>query len=487
MNMHENRSRHELIKQQSSSNSFNSEDLVRREMTLLWRDADGHALLPDDQPTSTVRDSLYDLISLGPREEKLIGSVPFLRLQKIKQLGFVYRIWPGATHTRYEHSLGCYYLAVRALRSLLQRGDKGGLFGVSISSVQTLIVAALLHDIGHYPFSHTIEELGYPIISHEKVGRSIIEKSEIATILERDYHLSPERVADFIDPPTIRALPADDQLLNSLLSGALDVDKLDYLPRDARACNVPYGGVDVARLQLALRIHSNNHNQRRIVVTHKGISPLHSLLHARQEMFDNIYWHHTARAMQVMLMRSVHEAMLCGALQVERLVGLDDASLLSLLTETQMPISTRKLADDLEMRRPYKVAIEISRLAGRIYSRMEALFGDTQRRRHIEQLLAAELADALEIEIADYEVLFDIPRPEKWEMDVWVTFSDPPVGMNSLVTWVEATGLQPDDLARYEQHQRRSRVVVPDRIREIIKARKDDILLPALERLVMME
>ncbi|MGZ3642717.1 MAG: HD domain-containing protein [Ktedonobacteraceae bacterium] len=487
MNMHENRSRHELIKQQSSSNSFNSEDLVRREMTLLWRDADGHALLPDDQPTSTVRDSLYDLISLGPREEKLIGSVPFLRLQKIKQLGFVYRIWPGATHTRYEHSLGCYYLAVRALRSLLQRGDKGGLFGVSISSVQTLIVAALLHDIGHYPFSHTIEELGYPIISHEKVGRSIIEKSEIATILERDYHLSPERVADFIDPPKIRALPADDQLLNSLLSGALDVDKLDYLPRDARACNVPYGGVDVARLQLALRIHSNNHNQRRIVVTHKGISPLHSLLHARQEMFDNIYWHHTARAMQVMLMRSVHEAMLCGALQVERLVGLDDASLLSLLTETQMPISTRKLADDLEMRRPYKVAIEISRLAGRIYSRMEALFGDTQRRRHIEQLLAAELADALEIEIADYEVLFDIPRPEKWEMDVWVTFSDPPVGMNSLVTWVEATGLQPDDLARYEQHQRRIRVVVPDRIREIIKARKDDILLPALERLVMME
>ena len=487
MNMHENRSGHEHIKQQSGSSNFDSDDLVRSEMTLQWRDADGLALLPDDQPTSTVRDSLYDLISLGPREEKLIGTSPFLRLQKIKQLGFVYRIWPGATHTRYEHSLGCYYLAVRALRSLLQRGDDGGLFGVSVSSVQTLIVAALLHDIGHYPFSHTIEELGYPIISHEKVGRSIIEKSEIATILERDYHLSPERVADFIDLPKSRVLPADDQLLNSLLSGALDVDKLDYLPRDARACNVPYGGVDVARLQLALRIHPNVHNQRRIVVTHKGISPLHSLLHARQEMFDNIYWHHTARALQVMLMRAVHEAMLCGALLVEQLVGLDDASLLSLLMETQMPISTRKLADDLEMRRPYKVTIEISRLAGRIYSRLEALFWDTQRRRHIEQLLAAELAEALEIEIADYEVLFDIPRPEKWEMDVWVTFSNPPVGMNSLVTWVEATGLQPDDLARYEQHQRRIRVVVPDRIREIVKARKDDVLLPALERLVMME
>jgi len=375
---------------------------------------------------------------------------------------------------------------VRALRSLLQRGDDGGLSGVSVSSVQTLVVASLLHDIGHYPFSHTIEELGYPIIVHEKAGRSIIENSELATILERDYHLSPERVADFIDPPKTKTLPSDDELLSSLLSGALDVDKLDYLPRDARACNVPYGGVDVARLQGALRIYPNVGGQRRIVVTHKGISPLHSLLHARQEMFDNIYWHHTSRALQVMLMRAVHGALLCGALQVEQLVGLDDASLLSLLAEERMPISSRKLVDDLEMRRPYKGVIEISRLAGRLYNRLDALFWDAQRRRRVEQLLAAELASALEIEIADYEVLFDIPRPEKWEMDVWVTFANPPVGMDSLVTWVEATGLQPDDLARYEQHQRRIRVVVPERLREPLQARRNDVLLPTLERVVEM-
>src|SRR6266571_2572310 len=487
MSIQEDRPKSARAKRQPAANNHPaSENVVQPSMRQHWTDAAGLPLLPDEQPLSTVRDSLYDLIPLGPREEKLIGTAPFLRLQKIKQLGFVYRIWPGATHTRYEHSLGCYNLAVRALRSLLQHGSAGGLDGVSISSVQTLVVAALLHDIGHYPFSHTLEELGYPIIEHEKVGRSIIENSEIATILERDYRLSPERVADFIDPPKAKVLPVDDELLNSLLSGALDVDKLDYLPRDARACNVPYGGVDVARLQLALRIHPNVHNQRRIVVTHKGISPLHSLLHARQEMFDNIYWHHTTRAFQVMIMRAVHEAMLCGALQVEQLVGLDDASLLSLLAETHMPTSSRKLADDLELRRPYKVVIEISRLAGRIYSRLEALFWDTQRRRHVEQLLAAELSSALGLEIADYEILFDIPRPEKWEMDVWVTFSNPPVGMNSLVTWVEATGLQPDDLARYEQHQRRIRVVVPERLREPLQARKDDVLLPTLERLVEM-
>src|SRR5438876_5087511 len=486
MSMQEKHSRREHAKQQPGANDHPNDDVVQRGMVLQWSDAAGLPLLPDEQPIITVRDSLYDLIPLGPREEKLIGTAPFLRLQKIKQLGFVYRIWPGATHTRYEHSLGSYYLAVRALRSLLQRGDDGGLFGVSVNSIQTLVVAALLHDIGHYPFSHTIEELGHPIIAHEKVGRSIIENSEIATILERDYHLSPERVADFIDPPKVKALPPNDELLSHLLSGALDVDKLDYLPRDARACNVPYGGVDVTRLQGALRIHPNVNGQQRIVVTHKGINPLHSLLHARQEMFDNIYWHHTSRALQVMLMRAVHEALLSGTLQVEQLVGLDDASLLSLLAEEHMPTSSRKLVDDLEMRRPYKGVIEISRLAGRLYNRFDALFWDTQRRRRIEQLLAVELATVLELEIADYEVLFDIPRPEKWEMDVWVTFDNPPVGMNSLVTWVEATGLQPDDLARYEQHQRRIRVVVPERLRESLLARKDDVLLSALERLVEM-
>jgi HD superfamily phosphohydrolase len=486
MNIRENRSRRVSANRRTGANDQRNADVVEPEMVVPWRDAAGLPLLPGDLPISTVRDSLYDLIPLGSREEKLIGTAPFLRLQKVKQLGFVYRIWPGATHTRYEHSLGCYYLAVRAVRSLLQRGDEGGLFGVSVSSIQTLIVASLLHDIGHYPFSHTIEELGYPVIAHEKVGRSIIENSEIATILEREYHLSPERVADFIDPPGTRKLPDDDELLSSLLSGALDVDKLDYLPRDARACNVPYGGVDVARLQSALRIHDNVNGQQHIVVTHKGISPLHSLLHARQEMFDNIYWHHTSRAFQMMLMRAVHDALLCDALQIEQLVRLDDASLLSLLAEEHMPVSSRKLADDLEMRRPYKGVIEVSRLADRLYKRLDGLFWDIERRRHVEQLLAAELAGTLGLEIADYEVLFDIPRPEKWEMDVWVTFANPPIGMDSLVTWVEATGLQPDDLARYEQHQRRIRVVVPERLREPLLTRKDDVLLPALERLVEM-
>src|SRR6266702_4994087 len=218
MSMQDERPRSGRSKRQSQGNHRTTSDVLQPSMVQHWTDAAGLALLPDEQPVTTVRDSLYDLIPLGPREEKLISTPAFLRLQQVKQLGFVYRIWPGATHTRYEHSLGCYHLAVRALRALLQRGEDGGLVGISISSVQTLVVAAFLHDIGHYPFSHTIEELGYPIILHEQVGRSIIENSEVAAIIEQDYHLSPERVADFIDPPKNGAMHPDDELLSSLLS-----------------------------------------------------------------------------------------------------------------------------------------------------------------------------------------------------------------------------------------------------------------------------
>ncbi|HEV2659292.1 MAG TPA: HD domain-containing protein, partial [Ktedonobacteraceae bacterium] len=107
------------------ANSQSPATVVQANLWQSWMDGAGLPLLPDERPVGTVRDSLYDLIPLGPREKKLINTPEFLRLQQVKQLGFVYRIWPGATHTRYEHSLGCYYLALRALRSLLQREADG--------------------------------------------------------------------------------------------------------------------------------------------------------------------------------------------------------------------------------------------------------------------------------------------------------------------------------------------------------------------------
>jgi HD superfamily phosphohydrolase len=447
----------------------------------LWEAAQGgEPVLADSAPLSTIRDSLYELIPLGALELDLIATPEFVRLQGIKQLGFVYRVWPGATHTRFEHSLGVYYLMLRALRALRARRDERAI-SPNANDLRTVLAAALLHDIGHYPFSHAIEELGYPIPPHEQVGRRMIEGGSIAGVLER-HGLSPVRVADLVDPPRDRALPPSDALLIRLLSGPLDVDKLDYLPRDARACNVPYGGVDVTRLLGSLRVIETPTGAR-LGVGDKGISPLTSLLHARQEMFDNIYWHHTNRAMMAMLLRAVQEAVEGQALDPADLAAHDDASLLALLTSEAMPEATRDLASALKARRPYKVLLEVSTRAGRVFSQLDALFWDQAKRRRVEIALAESLSAALETPIAPHDLLVDIPKPEKWEMDVLVRFAHPPLGMQSQMTWMEATGQRPGDLAIYEQHQRRVRVVARQEVRDLVGPRAEELLLPALQRI----
>jgi uncharacterized protein len=448
----------------------------------LWDAAPVNApALPDDAPRTIVRDSLYDTIPLGAMEVDLIGTPEFVRLQGIKQLGFCYRVWPGATHTRFEHSLGVYYLMLRGLRALWAQEYARERLHATETDLRTMLAAALLHDIGHYPFSHAIEELGYPIEPHERVGRRIIEQSSIADVLTL-HGLSPHRVADVIDPPRDRPLPVTDTILMRLLSGPLDVDKLDYLPRDARGCNVPYGGVDLTRLLGSVRLLETPQGPR-LGVSSKGISPLNSLLHARQEMFDNVYWHHTNRAMMAMLLRAVQEAQVAGTIAPDDLAGHDDASLLAYLSEERMPVGTRDLVGALRHRQPYKVMLEISSRAGRVYSQLDALFWDQGKRRRVELALAETLAVALEIPVAPHDVLIDIPKPEKWEMDVLVRFAHPPVGMSSLMTWTEATGQRPGDLGNYEQHQRRIRIVARQPVRDAANDLAQELLLPVIERI----
>lgn len=442
----------------------------------LWLD------LPDMAPKSAIRDSLYDLIPLGPLEIDLLATPAFTRLQGVKQLGFVYRVWPGATHTRFEHSLGVYHLMLRGVRALLATSSAGlAAAGLSEDDAKTALAAALLHDVGHYPFSHAIEELGYPVAPHERVGRTIIERGEVAAALER-HNVRPDRVASMIDPPKEQPLPPGLSLLERLLSGPLDVDKLDYLPRDARACNVPYGGVDVTRLLGSLRVIATPDGPR-LGVSDKGISPLNSLLHARQEMFDNVYWHHTNRAMMAMLLRATQEAILAGAVTGDSLAGHDDASLLTFLSGVTMPDATRALVEALRGRRPYKNALEISARAGKVYNLLDSLFWDQAKRRRVEEALAAAASETLGEPVAPWEVLVDIPKPEKWEMKTLIAFDDPPLGMSPLMTWADATGQRPDDLGLYERHQRRIRIVCHERWRDRIRSGGQAALLSAIERI----
>lgn len=431
-----------------------------------------------ERRVTTIRDNLHDRIPLTEADVALIETPDFLRLDRIQQLGFVSKVWPGAKHTRFEHSLGVYHLMRQALTAL------EGVYGadwVSDEAKRTAGAAALLHDIGHYPFSHAIEELGPPVLPHEEAGRRIIEQGAVARVLESIWRVSPSRVANFINPRD--PLSEDDRLLRGLLSGALDVDKLDYLPRDARSCNVPYGGVDTPRLLDSLRV-ADVEGQRRIVVTEKGISPLYSLINARQEMFDNVYWHHTNRACMVMLLRAVQDALVAGAVSATELTRHDDISLLATLSRPTMPDSTRNLVDSLRLRQLHKRAIEISARAGELFTHLNALYSDPHRRRQVELHMTQQLEADLGCEIGSHEVLIDIPKPERWRTDVWVLFDRPPVGFRPLMPWLDVVGLGDDDLKRYEAHRRVIRIVATERLRAEVGRCWEHLLLPLMGGIV---
>lgn len=427
-------------------------------------------------PPAFIRDSLYNLVPLSTEVLAILQQPAFLRLDGIQQLGFASRVWPGAKHTRYEHSIGVMHLTDRAVTHL--RSLPEGKF-ITDTDARVVVAAALLHDIGHYPFSHAIEELGPPVRSHEDVGTSIVLSDEIAPVLHDTWAVAPRRVAAIIHGDS-NNLTATDRVLRGLLSGTLDMDKLDYLPRDARACSVPYGGVDRDRLIAALTIVQTPTGEHRIGIGSKGISPLHSLINARQEMFDNVYWHHTNRACMVMLLRAVQEALLAGCITADSLTNHHDASLLAMLQGDDMPVETRDLADALALRRIHKRGVEISARAGDLYNRLAQLWYDPAARRAVETHMVEQLGVITGRTIPATAILLDIPKPEKWKTDVWVRFERPPVGMEPLMHWQDVVGINDSDFKRYEEHRRLIRLVADEVIVDDIRAHWEQLLIPAL-------
>ncbi len=426
----------------------------------------------DLTPETTIRDSLYDLVPLSREASQLLATTSMLRLDEIQQLGFVSRVWPGARHSRLEHSIGVMHLMREALIQLRSRG-----VDVSDESGRAGIAAALLHDVGHYPFSHAIEELGDPVVPHEVVGRRLILGDEISHVLQSAWRVSPARVADLIDPPA-GGVDRRDRIARQLLSGPLDVDKLDYLPRDARACAVPYGGVDTARLLAAL-VDINLPGGHVLGIDHKGISPMHSLMNARQEMFDNVYWHHTNRACMAMLLRAVQEAIEDG-LPPSSLSGYGDEMLLQRLAEPDMSESTRTLVQGLRQRRFHKRSVEISSRAGDLYNYLSGLFSQPTRRRELEDRMARIISSASGSTIGAGDVLIDIPKPEKWRSTLWIHYANPPVGLSRTMSWHDATGVGESALQTYEQHRRLIRIVATEAAREAVRQHWQQAIYPLL-------
>src|SRR5690348_16740019 len=235
-------------------------------------------MLPDFE---IIRDPLWNNIRLDPQAVRLVDTRVFQRLRYVRQLGLAYLVYPGATHSRFEHALGAYHLASRTLTLLRERGE---LSCVADDECAIIRAAALLHDIGHYPFSHALEEIG--ALHHEEVARSLIRDGEVAAVLCRELGPdAPERIIALIRGES-------DSPLQGLISGSIDLDKLDYLRRDAFMCGVSYGEIDVDRLINALTLlRDPETGTPRVGMFEKGLSALESLLFAKYQMYRNVYWH----------------------------------------------------------------------------------------------------------------------------------------------------------------------------------------------------
>ena len=300
-----------------------------------------------------VRDPLWNNIRLDGAALELLDSAPFQRLRYIRQLGHAFLVYPGATHTRFEHALGAYHLAGRALGLL---GERGELRAIPADDALLVRLAALLHDIGHYPFSHALEEAG--LLSHEDLAAEHLAHPEVAAALERTgIPEAARRIAELITGHS--ASP-----LSGLISGSLDLDKIDYLTRDARMCGVPYGTVDVDRLLHSLTVvplpagragQEGREGRRAVAVREKGASALESLTFAKYQMYRNVYWHHAVRAATTMFKRAVRAAIACGQLEVAWIARTTDEALMERLRQLEDAPTVRRL----RRRRLYKRLLDL--------------------------------------------------------------------------------------------------------------------------------
>ena len=341
-------------------------------------------------------------VPLTPRVRQLIDTADFRRLARISQLGLVSLVYPAAIHTRFEHCLGVFRLALLYLKQLAH--DERFARTIRAEDAEVFIAAALLHDLGHWPFCHPIEDIRLPSVpSHELFANSYLLEGEIADVLRHDWGINPRDVVALLSEK-----PRDSagKILTSMLSGPIDIDKMDYLYRDSLHAGVPYGRhFDQQRLLGSLCLNLSGDG---LAITDKGKTAAELMVFARYVMFSEVYWHHGVRAATAMLQRAFY--LLHGALDLDPLFRTTEHEMIAELQQVAGGGPAGELLQGLfgPTRQLYK------RLAQYSFLEQRELYQRLARRPYpslaaCAEQFAAIVSTTLGRVVAPHEILFDAP------------------------------------------------------------------------------
>lgn len=328
-----------------------------------------------------IRDSVHGNLRLEEFEVRLTDTPEIQRLRRIKQLGFTYLVYPGANHSRFEHSIGTMYLASRLAEHL--QIDK--------ETRELVRSCAILHDAGHGPFSHVSE--GVLESSHEELTSKLIKESQLGDILSEKFSIKE-----------ILSLINGDGPLGQIISGELDVDRMDYLLRDSYYTGVAYGVIDVERL-----IH-NMELDDGLVLRSKGVQAAESMLLARYFMYPSVYQHHTTRIANAMFRRCLKKILEKEIVNAREIYRYDDIDIISAARSQKGYI--QDIIQRLDTRQLYK----------RVYSvkldevpNPEAVFQmDAAMVNKIEEEIALEIGtnnDCVLVDIPEYPSFHELSTP----------------------------------------------------------------------------
>ncbi|RPJ08720.1 MAG: HD domain-containing protein [Spirochaetaceae bacterium] len=374
----------------------------------------------DSDYTEPIRDPIWKHIYLSDALVRLVSTQKFQELNDIKQLGPAYLVYPGATHTRFAHSLGSFHLASRIIRGLLQ-GDEKTVF--TLEGVKAFLAAALLHDLGHYPYAHALKNLG--VRDHEQLTAEIVLEQPVAGILSKEVGIPAGLVAAIVDTHRDAADFPEALYFRKLLSGVLDPDKLDYLNRDAYYCGVPYGIQDVDFFLSGIVFHEKNG----FALAPKGLTAVENILFSKYLMYRTVYWHKTVRIATAMIKKALYLACEEGMLSRNELYGLTDITFLDMVAGKSYPPLT--LVAEVGKRRLCKQAAKAA------YDQNNPLhikLGNLSECRKKEAEIARELQRRTGKPVAEYDVIIDLPEHINFETDLPIVSPAGDVAFTSSMT-----------------------------------------------------